>query len=79
MEIKVFVKGLEVVQSGVIHFSSNSPIDISINGMHMQVRFIEDITNPMSRYESKVEGLTWVLYLANFPTQLGKGYTTPYP
>jgi len=79
MEIKAFVKGLEVVASGVIHFSANSPIDIFINGMHMQVRFTEDFSNPMSRYESKVEGNTWVLYLANFSHMTGEGLYGPIP
>lgn len=79
MDIREFVKGLEVVKSGVIHFSANAPIDIYINGMHMQVRFTEDLVNPLPRYESRVEGAIWVLYLANFSHIAGEGLYDPIP
>lgn len=79
MEIRAYVKGLEVVSSGIIQFTGNAFVDIYINGMHMQVRFVEDVSNPMSRYESRVEGVTWVLYLTNFSHLVGEGLYEPIP
>lgn len=79
MDIKVLVKGAEVVCSGVVNISANNPVDIFINGMQMQVRFFDDYVNQMPRYESRVEGGVWVLYLTNFSLMANEGIFDPIP
>jgi hypothetical protein len=79
MDIKVYVRGAEVVASGIVHTSANAPIDITINGMPMQIRFFDDWSNQAVRYDSRTEGGMWVLNLTNFSFPSGEGLFDPIP
>lgn len=79
MEITASVNGLSVLSSGVIHISSNWPINFEIQGLKLQVRFNENPTFSVSRYESKVEDDVWLLYLTNFSHTTGEGLYVPIP
>ncbi|MDF9756752.1 DUF6864 domain-containing function [Pseudomonas hunanensis] len=79
VDITANVNGIKVLSSGVIHLESNWPIDFDVQGMKMQVRFMENPGESVSRYETKVENGAWNLYLTNFSHPAGEGVYAPIP
>lgn len=79
MQITASVNGLSIISSGVIHISSNWPVNFELQGLRMQIVFLENASLQVSRYESKVENDIWMLYLTNFSHTTGEGLYTPIP
>ncbi|NIE73051.1 hypothetical protein F3J45_01035 [Pantoea sp. Ap-967] len=79
MEITASVNGMSIISSGVVHISSNWPINFEVQGLKLQVIFVENSSVKVSRYETKVENGIWNLYLTNFSHTTGEGLYSPVP
>lgn len=76
IEVSAVVGGLDVVASGVLHISSDS-INAKVNGMDLQIKFLTDAAESVTKYYTEVQGSTLVLNLQNFFSAFPEGQFEP--
>lgn len=76
IEVKANVNGLDVAASGVIQVSSDT-VDLKVNGMDMQIRFLSAAPYYETRFNTLVQDGTLVLNLYNFNSLSCEGQLSP--